>query len=182
MKTRKHIEGLTLLELLIVLAILAILVGVALPSFTGTIGASGVSGTNKSFMNALALAKSEAVARNRTVSVCGANTAMTDCLAAGWNNGWIVFVDNNDDADGDAGSIDAGATPDEVLQVFSPSNDTAVTVSANILRYDSRGFGANGAARTVKFCPESNDVSLARGIEIFVTGSTRLVTTGLACP
>ena len=177
------VKGFTMLEMLIALAILGILTTLALPGFMETLGAGGVSGSTKSFSNALGLARSEAITRNTTINICPANAAMSDCAAAGWSTGWIVFQDNNGDATGATGSIDSGGTtPDVILQVFTPSSDTVVTGTGDLLGYGSRGFGDNATTQTFKFCPRNNDASRARSIEMLVTGSTRLVSTGLTCP
>jgi type IV fimbrial biogenesis protein FimT len=183
MRNLPTVKGFTMLEMLIALAILGILATLALPGFMETLGAGGVSGSTRSFSNALALARSEAITRNTTINVCPANTTMSDCAASSWSNGWIVFEDNNEDATGATGSIDSGdTTADVILQVFMPSSDTVVTGSSDLLGYSSRGFGDSATTQTFKFCPRNNDSSRARSIEVLVTGSTRLVSTGLACP
>ena len=182
-----YIKGFTTLELLIVIAIMGILAAVAMPSFMDTIGGSSVNGAVKSFTASINAARSEAITRGTTIHMCPKNTASTDCAAASWSNGWIIFVDNNNDATGATGSIDitGGADDDVIIQVVEPVSDVVLTSTApatNLLRYDGRGFGQNTAVRNFKFCPEDNDASNALGIEINITGRARLVQGGLACP
>jgi prepilin-type N-terminal cleavage/methylation domain-containing protein len=96
-------RGFTLIEALVVLTISAILVALAIPSFQGIIRSSRISGASNSFMAAVDLARSEAIRRATTVTVCrsvnpeAVNADCSDAAANGyaandWASGWITFA------------------------------------------------------------------------------------------
>ena len=98
-----HSRGFTLVEMLAVITISAILVALALPSFRSIIRSSQISSTSNALLASIDLARSEAIRRNATVSVCRSlnpeNVAPVCSSAAGngyaandWSSGWITFV------------------------------------------------------------------------------------------
>jgi type IV fimbrial biogenesis protein FimT len=175
---RKH-QGLTILELLIVLAILGILAAVSFPGFMDTLGRMSANTAARSLASALSLARSEAVKAGMDVSLCPSDDGL-DCAAGSWNSGWIVFIDANDDADGDTGSIDAG---DRVVRVFEPLAGMNLTVSpaTDLMRYDSKGYGKNAAILRFTICPLNEDNANARQVEVSLSGRARIVEEGLVC-
>ena len=98
-----HSRGFTLVEMLAVITISAILVALALPSFRSIIRSSQISSTSNAMLASIDLARSEAIRRNATVSVCRSlnpeNVAPVCSSAAGngyaandWSSGWITFA------------------------------------------------------------------------------------------
>lgn len=163
---------------MVIVGILGILAGVSLPSFMDTIGRISANSATRTLVNSISLARSEAIKRGATVSFC-ATTNGTDCAAGAWDSGWMIFIDNNNDADGAVGSVDVG---DEVIQVFDPLADVAITFTADIFQYSGRGIALTSAVQTLKICPGNNDATNARAIELAVSGRPRVVEGGLACP
>lgn len=176
--TLNTVSGFTLMELLLVASILGVLAMLGLPSLADMVARAETDSTAKLLQSALSLAKSEAIKRGETVSVCASNDG-SDCSTDEWNSGWIVFVDSNSDATGDAGSVDPG---DLVLRAFTPSGQASLSTNTGLLQYDYRGLGLNDAIQDFKFCPADNDANKARALEISVTGRTRVYYDGLVCP
>ena len=176
--TYNSVSGFTLMELMLVVSVLGVLAVVGLPSLGDMVARAETNGASRELQTAFSLAKSEAIKRGQTVSLC-ASTAGTDCNADAWNNGWIVFVDANNDADGIAGSVDAG---DTVLQYFDPTGQVTLTSSTDLMQFDYRGLGLNAATQDFKFCPSDNDADKARALEVSVTGRARVYYDGLDCP
>ena len=172
-------NGMTILELLITVAVLGLLVALAVPSFTDTMDRMSSNSAARTLASAFTLARSEAVKAGLTVGICGSADGL-DCAASSWNGSWIVFIDNNGDANGAAGSIDAG---DRVLRVFEPLGafDLTVAPATNLVRYDSKGFGSNANLLLFTLCPNNGDAANARGIELGVSGRARFIEDGLAC-
>lgn len=78
----------TLIEVLIVIAIVAILASLAAPSFSDLIKSQKVKSTASDLNAALALARSEAVKRNRDVT-------MSPATAGNWQDGWQIADPDN---------------------------------------------------------------------------------------
>lgn len=81
-------RGFTLIELMVTIVVLAVLLGIAIPSFTeSTLGSRLRSEANDLAAGAL-LARSEAIKRNETVTLCASSDGAT-CTGT-WASGWIV--------------------------------------------------------------------------------------------
>ena len=172
------IKGFTLIELLMVLGILGVLLALSLPGFQDVIESSNTNRQAKNFWVSLNLARSEAIKRGVDVSICASDDAI-DCDAGTWSEGWIVFVDNNGDADGDTGSIDPG---DIVIRVFETLGAGSThTFTVDLFSYDNLGFSATGGVQTFLICPATNNANNARSIEIGASGRGRRIDTGLVC-
>lgn len=158
--------GFTLIELLVVLTIAAILLLVAVPSYQGMIEKNNVESAQEGLARSIAFARQEAISRNTTVSICRSADGAT-CAASGeWNQGWIVFLDN--DSSGAAGVVN---TDDEVLRVSQniPVN-YGLQGSAAFVQFGNKGTVQLPAAGTPIFevCSPSNDH--LRGIMLLRSG------------
>lgn len=110
-------HGFTLIELLVTLAIASILMANALPSFSALIAQERTTLLTNTLAGALAFARAEAVTKNATVITCQSNNG-SECNRSGnWHNGWIIFVDKNNNIQRE---------PEEtLLKVYSTTkNDT----------------------------------------------------------
>lgn len=96
--SRHCVRGVTLLELMISLTILAILGGLAAPSFTGMWHDAQRTTAVNGFIHSVFLARSVAAQSSRTVTICRSTDTQTcSHRTDGWQAGWIVFVDADDD-------------------------------------------------------------------------------------
>ena len=93
-------RGFTLLEVLVVLALLAVLLSLAAPSLQGLRQKHQMQSQAEQLQSSLLLARSEALRRQQRVTLCvreSAAHAASDCAMAGtWAQGWVMFVDGND--------------------------------------------------------------------------------------
>ena len=97
---RRPVEaGFTLIELAIVLAVVAILCRVATPGLSRAAAMHALAAQSSEFMSTLRFARSEALKRGMSVTVCatapgGPPLACQGARAADWRSGWIVFADS----------------------------------------------------------------------------------------
>lgn len=157
-------KGFTLLELIITLAVAGILMGLAAPSFTTIIKNNRLIAHNNELLTALSLAKSEALKRGQSVSVCKRNIAGNACDSTKtWSDGWLVFSDQ----DGD-GVVDGGDN-DEIIRVYdSLTNNITLSYSLNQVTFSGLGF-SEGYSGAFKFC-DDRSASYARGLILANTG------------
>lgn len=83
--------GFTLVELMVTVAVAAVLLAVAVPSFTQMIVSGRLTTQSNDMLAAINLARSEAIKRNASVTLCRAAANATTCAttAGVWQN-WIV--------------------------------------------------------------------------------------------
>lgn len=172
--------GFTVIELMIVVTIAGILLAVSAPAFQDVINRAVVNSQARTLLAAINYTRSEAIRRNADVALC-ASADGNDCDAGSWSEGWLVFADNNGDADGDTGSVDL---VDQILRVYEgPGSGSTVSLSGDLmLEYDGMGFSRqSSAARQFVICPVDNDASNAQGVDISLTGRAARVQDGLGC-
>lgn len=88
----------TLVELLVVIAIAAILTSMAAPTFRDQFTRSRLTSHSNTMMASLLLARGEAIKRNTRVVLCKSANGSSCTTSGTWEQGWIVFVDTNNDA------------------------------------------------------------------------------------
>lgn len=165
-------EGFTLIELMVTLAIAAILVTVGLPAMTNMVTKSKLSGQVQEFFGAVGFARSEAIKRGASVSICKSNNASS--CGGNWSDGWIVFIDS--DANGSRNT--AVGTTESILRVF-PAISAGYTLNvtadlANAVTYDRLGMGSSSAGRIV-FCKDSDET---KAKVVFLTKARPRISTG----
>lgn len=122
---------------MIAVAVLGIITGLAVPSLRSTIQNSRAAAHTNEFIAALNLARSEAVKRRATVTICtsadGANCRATGSTDANnWHKGWIVTwgttvlrADQGLDTEftlvGDTNRVDFASTGSSIGSVATPS-------------------------------------------------------------
>lgn len=168
-KAPQQHSGFTIIELMIALAIAAILAAIAAPSFRATIQNNRLVTQVNELQASLGLARSEAIKQNNNVTTCPSSNG-TSCTGS-WQNGWIVFVDDN----GAVGTVDAG---DIVLRVHGTifGGNTINFTQANV-SYSGTGLSRANLISTFRFC-DARGATSARGIVINNTGRPGLARDG----
>lgn len=95
--------GLGLVEVLVVVAVLGVLTALALPSLTGILDRLRLSAFNNDVLAHLALARHEAIKRGQRVVLCKSSDGASCARLGHWQQGWLVFVDRNNNAQLDPG-------------------------------------------------------------------------------
>lgn len=111
-------SGFTIVELMIGLAVTAVLLVAIVPTFGQFILNRSVSSQANSFASMLSFARSEAIKRNSTVSMCKSANGTTCTAQGNWAQGFIVFIDSS--TTGTLGVVDAG---EDVLRVVGRIHD-----------------------------------------------------------
>jgi type IV fimbrial biogenesis protein FimT len=163
------VRGFTVIELLATVTIAATLAAVAAPAMRGMVATARLKSHNSSLQESLMLARTEAIKRNARVVVCKSADQATCTDSGDWQQGWIVFVDNDDSA-----TVTAG---EAILHKVQPlAGSFILKSSGNVTEYVS--YSSTGAPKVrssqsfqsgvFTLCqPTAGD---ARQIEILATG------------
>lgn len=137
-------RGFTLIELMIALSIFAFVIGIAIPGFGSLIDQQRMSTGLNNLGLSLTMTRQEAVRMNRTLTLAPVD--------GDWNQGWVIFVDKDND-----GAPGAG---DKILRELPP--DTTLRLHANrpvssYVRFNAHGqtelLNGGFQAGTFRFCP-----------------------------
>ena len=158
-------KGFTLIEMMITVAIAALLLTTAIPSFQALITNNRLSTQANAFIGALQLARSEAIKRNLNVTVCQSGDEQ-NCSnnASGFEQGWIVFVDQNN-----------SNTRDDGEAIINTKQAMPQGMSLNgggPIRYRAAGTVAPVNNPTLYLCQQGNNNG--RNIVISRTGRVRV--------
>ncbi|MDR2871333.1 MAG: GspH/FimT family pseudopilin [Xanthomonadaceae bacterium] len=155
-------SGFSLVELMAVIAILAVILIFGVPNFQNVMRYNRVTTATNALVTAVALARSESVGKLHGSRLCPSANGLA--CGASWNDGWMVWVDRNNNGIPD---------DDEVLQYFRQGSGVSVDVTgndANMLRFDARGRPTNGVIGfTIR--PTSGDAAtLQRVMQLNASG------------
>ncbi|WP_051689401.1 GspH/FimT family pseudopilin [Pelobacter seleniigenes] len=127
--------GFTLLELIIAMTVMGILMLTATPPLRSYIRTNHVTAAANDLVGALNYARSEAVSRQINVTVCQ-SFDLEGCDSSGWEQGWIIFTDENGDANVDG--------TDSILRAHNTfTTDISISSAADAIIYQPTGFLAS---------------------------------------
>lgn len=167
------IGGFTLVEMMVTVGVAAILLAVAVPSFTTFTQNNRLVAQRNEFIATLHLARSEAVKRGIRMTICKSADATACTGSGGWEQGWIVFADADNDA-----AVDTG---EGVLLAHEPLRGNVTlrgdTDIANYISYVPGGYTqlAGGAPQTgtLVLCDNRGFGTQTGAIVIGTTGRPR---------
>lgn len=146
-------RGFTLVEAAVVVAVLAILATVAMPSMGRMVDSTRLATLSNDFLSSMYLARSEAIKRNRPVAMCKSSDGIECAASGGWEQGWIVFHDPNNNGTADAG---------EAIVQRTHALPAGFTLSGNqsVARYIS--FTPTGRTRLVSGAFQAGTLTLCK--------------------
>ena len=150
-------RGLSLIELTIVLAVVAVLVCLALPGMADLVRRYQINTAAADLHGALNLARAQAIARARRVTLAPLEPAGLD-----WGGGWVVFIDTNADrrpGPGEEVLASHGPVPDGMVLHSSFTSNAAPYYMA----FNSAG---RGCSNTSSQAARWGTVSLSLGREV----------------
>lgn len=141
-----------------VMAIIGILASIAIPGFGFLAASTKVKGASTELYLAMVRARSEAVKRNRAVSI----VANPD----GWQAGWQIVADGNNDGD-----FDDTPDPDRIVIQQGELKRVSITTADDSVVFRPTGR-VSGAAPAFEVTSEDQDrkVDLLRCVEVDLTG------------
>ena len=165
-RTMPRCEGFTLLEAMTTLSVLGILLGLAVPGFGSMMLDSRRAATVNSFIHSVFLARSTAIQRGETVSICRSTNGQSCSNGTqDWQAGWIVFVNN----DGEQPPVrDENETLLAVFQAWD-----AGTITSNRVSYSFRPHTHAIVNGSVVFCDRRGSAE-ARAVIINSAGRPRV--------
>jgi type IV fimbrial biogenesis protein FimT len=180
-RRRRHrpAPGFSLVELLIGLAVAGLLAWMAGPVFHDWLVKYRQLSHAQALAGAMTLARSEAAKRGSRVNLCKSADRRNCTNAGGWEAGWLVFADPDDD-----GTV---ASPADIVRNQGPAPGN-VTIAgnapvANYVSYTSMGFARlrNGALQMGTFAVCS---PRQRAIHVVLanSGRVRIEHTAIPCP
>lgn len=175
-------RGFTLLELMIGLALLALLLTLATPPLRELITANRAAVHAQTLMASLFLARTEAVKRNRRITLCKSADGATCTTAGDWSQGWVVFVDET--------PFGARDPAEEVVRIQQGLGDDFTLRNSNAgnwyaYRPDGSALSSGGLVTgTFRICPGSDSAELAYRVITNITGRPRVAKGigSLSCP
>ena len=148
---------------MVVLGVVAIALGIGVPVFATLAANNRMSGATNDLVASLHAARSEALKRRVTVTLCPTPDAADACVAGGnLGSGWTVFVDRNADA--------AISADDVILQRHAALDGdlkNGVTATPADLMYTDAGTLALDAPLTdfhIQLCDHRGDADTGAGI------------------
>ena len=166
-------RGFTLIELLIAITVIGVLLGLAAPSMRTMIQNNRMTSAANDILSDIAAARSESAKRGLRIVMCKNSGSSTACSAgAAWRDGWILYVDANNN-----NALDAGETVFRVRQGLPDGIDVATTGFGNDITV--RPVGTLTPLGTFKLC-DNRAGSFGRLITATASGRASVVTT--SCP
>jgi len=169
----KNLSGFTLIELMVTLAVGVVILSIGVPAFLGMMSNNQAAGYANDLVGAMRLARSEAVKRGSDVTVCASNSDQTACSGTAWNNGWIVFTD-----DDGSNSLGEGEMIIKVWSIQSTERESLTIrdtpTPPEAIRFAPSGANALDAEIQLAFEKTDCHASQARQITISRTGRASL--------
>jgi type IV fimbrial biogenesis protein FimT len=142
---KRNSRGFNLLELMIAITVVGILLGLSVPTYRQFTRSNTATAAQNDLVTSFNYARSEALRRNRSVSVCSSTDGATCGDDTAWTSGWIAFSDR-----GTAGLVDG---TDEVLQVWRRT-DSILTINStggSFVQFQRTGMAAAGMTVNIRW-------------------------------
>lgn len=166
-------SGFTLIELLVTIAVVAILATLAVPSFQGVMMRNRAASEANQVLSLLMLARSEAIKRNTSVSLCPSPDGEKCDPDQAWADGIMLFVDDevvgNGVRDSTAERVIEAVVPLSIISTISPTKNLEEGFT-----YNARGRLAGLGAESITVRPNSGNGAYDRKVTIDAGGRVQI--------
>jgi len=171
---RSRQQGFSLVEALVTLALVATTLQLAAPAIGDLLQNAALNGASQDLLMDLHLARSEALKRNRRVAICKSFDGALCTTSGGWDQGWIVFHDENN-----SGTLDAGEEVIARHEALRPTlRGRGNQPVAHYVSYSpigtTRFTGGGFQAGTITVCRRSASATEAREVIVNAVGRPRV--------
>jgi type IV fimbrial biogenesis protein FimT len=161
--------GVTLIELLTVLAVIATFQTLAVPAMSSFLDSIRLSTGINTLLASIHLARNEATKRNGRVVMCK-SAGTGECVrSGGWEKGWIIFHDRNNNAVFDAG---------EPMLLSEPALPTHLKIFGNSPLANYVSYTANGTAHLISGAFQAGRFTLCRQSDTSVPAREVVISPG----
>jgi type IV fimbrial biogenesis protein FimT len=164
-------QGWTLMELMIVLAVASLMLAAALPHYRDWIATHQLANAGQQLTASMSYARSEAIKRSTRVSLCRSADGRQCATNVGWESGWVVFVDDDQD-----GHVSA----DEAVLRAEVAASTGIRISGNRPVEDYISYTSLGQARLISGGLQMGTLTVCRSglraIQVVLANSGRVRT------
>ncbi|MHB8536194.1 MAG: GspH/FimT family pseudopilin [Sulfuricaulis sp.] len=168
-KSRLKQAGMSLYDLIVTSAIASVL-GVSAISMGDLVQDTRMTAAVNQMMGHLSLARSESIKRQATVVLCKSSDGATCTDDDGWQNGWIIFADNNNN--------DVADADETLIRVQQPLHTKLKLRYGETGRYRYLRYKPDGQAwpvATFSFC-DTRGAAKAKAVIVYWTGRPRVST------
>ncbi len=168
------LAGFTLVEAMVTLALTGASLAAGLPALNGAVASMRLTAATNGYFSNLMLTRSEAINRNSRAVLCKSSDGSSCTSSGGWEQGWLVFHDANNNARRDAGEAllqSQSALPGNIrLKGNQPVASYVSYTPDGTTSYTSGAFQAG----TFTLCHPSAGKTDARQIVIASSGRPRV--------
>ncbi len=171
--------GFTLLELIVTMAIVTMVLGVGVPNFIDLMRSNRVSALTSNLATAMYLARSEAIRTGVQVTLCKSADGATCTEEGGYQQGWIVFVDQAPLAVRDI------TNPQErLVRAYERAPGVGLWLTGNATVRNYVSFAPSGAARLIGGGFQAGTLTVCEppmGRKVVLNSGGRIRTEVVAC-
>lgn len=153
-------------DTLATLAVAGVVVGSGAPAMQNLMHEQRLTTQVNQLLGDLHLARSESIKRGVPVVLCKSSDGVACSTTADWQNGWLVFVDSDDDR-----VLDANESVVRVQQALAAGTTLRYGTSYRYVYYKPDGAAWPNA--TFTFC-DPRDAAYAKAIIISTAGRARV--------
>lgn len=167
--------GFTLIELMVSLLVMAVLVSIAAPGMGSLVESNSLKAQTGDILGDLRFARSEAITHMKPIVICSSQDQANCTANRNWNQGWIIFIDRNENNLPDFGTHTCA--PDEdclvkshaaLLNGLSLNADAAQTIFS---KYGERQSGASVYRLCAEQASAQNDNTHSTTVRVQASGS-----------